>query len=96
MKFLKTLTLSAALALASLPALAETFVRGIVEEVNAETERLTINHEALVDLDMEAMTMVFRVTDPAMLQGLTAGQEIEFVADRLNGRLTVTALRDPS
>ena len=96
MKFLTTLSLSAALALASLPALAETYVRGIVEEVNAETGRLTINHEPLVDLDMEAMTMIFRLAEPEMIEGLEVGDTIEFVADRVNGRLTVVALRDPS
>jgi Cu/Ag efflux protein CusF len=96
MKFLTTLSLSAALALASLPALAETYVRGIVEEVNSETGRLTINHEALVDLDMEAMTMIFRLAEPEMIEGLEVGDAIEFVADRVNGRLTVVALRDPS
>lgn len=96
MKFLTTLSLSAALALASLPALAETFVRGIVEEVNADTGRLTLNHEALVDLDMDAMTMIFRLAEPEMIDGLEVGDEIEFVADRVNGRLTVVALRDPS
>ncbi len=96
MKFLTTLSLSAALALTSLPALAETYVRGIVEEVNSETGRLTLNREALVDLDMEAMTMIFRLAEPEMIGGLEVGDAIGFVADRVNGRLTVVALRDPS
>jgi Cu/Ag efflux protein CusF len=93
---LKTLSLSAVLALAAFPSLAETYVRGVIEEVNAETGRLTINHEALIDLDMEAMTMIFRVAEPQMIEGLDVGDTIEFVADRVSGRLTVVALRDPS
>jgi Cu/Ag efflux protein CusF len=96
MSLLKTLSLSAVVVLAAFPSFAETYVRGVIEEVNAETGRLTINHEALIDLDMEAMTMVFRLADPAMIEGLDAGDVIEFVADRVNGRLTVMALRDPS
>jgi Cu/Ag efflux protein CusF len=64
--------------------------------VNSETGRLTLNHEALVDLDMEAMTMIFRLAEPEMIEGLEVGDAIEFVADRVNGRLTVVALRDPS
>lgn len=96
MKTLKSLTLAAALGLLALPAFAEGFVRGVVEEIATDPQRLTIAHDAIPNLDMEAMTMVFRVADPAMLDGLTVGQKIEFEAERVNGRLTVTALRDPS
>ena len=85
-----------ALGLGALPALAEPFVKGVVEEITTDPQRLTIAHEAIPNLEMEAMTMVFRVADPAMLDGLAVGQEIEFEADRINGRLTVTALRAPS
>jgi Cu/Ag efflux protein CusF len=42
---------------------------------------------------MPAMTMVFVVGDPAMLAQLEVGEEIEFIADRVNGKLTVTELR---
>jgi Cu/Ag efflux protein CusF len=96
MKLFKGLTLAVAVALSSLPAFSETFVRGVVEEVSTEPQRLTIAHEPIANLDMDAMTMVFRVSDPTMLEGLTIGQNIEFEADRINGRLTVTALRNPS
>lgn len=96
MKHLKTLTLAIAFGLSALPVLAENFVRGVVEEISTEPPRLTIAHDAISNLGMDAMTMVFRVTDPAMLEGLDVGEGIEFEADRINGRLTVTALRDPS
>lgn len=75
---------------------AETFIRGVVEEITTDPQRLTIAHEPIPNLEMEAMTMVFRVANPTMLAGLSVGQTIEFEADRVNGRLTVTALRDPS
>lgn len=96
MKNLKTVALAVALGLFALPAFAESFVRGVVEEITTDPQRLTIAHDAIPNLEMEAMTMVFRVADPAMLEGLIVGQAIEFEADRINGRLTVTALRDPS
>ena len=54
---------------------------------------MTIIHEELVDLDMPAMTMVFRVADAAMLETLSEGKEIEFVAARVEGKLTVTKLQ---
>lgn len=96
MKSFKTVTLAAALGIAALPVLAEPFVRGIVEEISTEPQRLTIAHDPIPNLEMEAMTMVFRLADPAMLEGLSVGQTIEFEADRINGRLTVTAVRNPS
>lgn len=94
MKPTKTLTLAAALAAFAMPSIAETFVNGVIEDIDTERGRLTIAHEPLVDLDMEAMTMVFRLAEPTMIDGLTVGQAIEFVADRVNGRLTVTQIRD--
>lgn len=96
MKNLKTVALAIALGLFALPAFAESFVRGVVEEITTDPQRLTIAHDAIPNLEMEAMTMVFRVADPAILDGLTVGQTIEFEADRINGRLTVTTVRDPS
>ncbi|MBY4891177.1 copper-binding protein [Rhodobacteraceae bacterium N5(2021)] len=96
MKTLKTAAFAAALGLIALPASAEGFVRGVVEEITTDPQRLTIAHDAIPNLEMEAMTMVFRVADPEMLDGLSVGQAIEFEAERVNGRLTVTALRDPS
>jgi Cu/Ag efflux protein CusF len=42
---------------------------------------------------MPAMTMVFVLGDPAMAEQLEVGKEIEFTADRVNGKLTVTALK---
>ncbi|WP_264211456.1 copper-binding protein [Leisingera thetidis] len=70
-----------------------TFTAGTVKKVDAKSGKVTILHEELVDLDMPAMTMVFRVADDAMLDQLKAGEAIEFVAERIKGKLTVTALK---
>ncbi|MGS0626168.1 copper-binding protein, partial [Ralstonia sp. VS2407] len=43
-------------------------------------------------LGMEPMTMVFRVQDPAMLTKVHVGSKVRFVAEKVNGALTVTAL----
>lgn len=42
---------------------------------------------------MPSMTMVFVVADEAMLDQVKAGQAIEFTADRVNGRITVTDIK---
>lgn len=62
---------------------------GVVRKVDKEAVKVTIRHEALKNLDMPAMTMVFRVEDPAMLDQLKPGDKINFVADKVNGNFTV-------
>lgn len=74
-------------------ALAETFVKGTVEKVDMKGKKITIAHEELKDLDMPAMTMVFRPGDDSMLETLKEGAQIEFVAERIKGKLTVTKIK---
>jgi Cu/Ag efflux protein CusF len=42
---------------------------------------------------MPAMTMVFRVNDPAMLDQLNEGDKIKFAADKIDGALTITEIQ---
>lgn len=91
-------TLFAALALAvstqfALPAQAAEFTKGTVKKIDLKAKKVTIDHEDLKNLDMPAMTMVFRVGDDALLAKLKEGASIEFVADRVNGKLTVTEIK---
>ena len=69
------------------------YTKGVVKKVNAESGKVTIIHEELLDLGMPAMTMVFRVADEAMLEQLEPGENIEFVAERLKGKITVTDVK---
>ena len=64
-----------------------------MQKVDAKAKKLTIKHEELVNLDMPAMTMVFVVADPAMLETAKEGQAIEFVAERVRGKLTVVEMK---
>jgi Cu/Ag efflux protein CusF len=72
---------------------AATFTKATVKKIDLKAGKVTLIHEELVDLEMPAMTMVFVLADPSMAQQLTVGDEIEFVAERVNGKLTVTELR---
>ena len=74
-------------------ALAATFTKGTVKKIDEKAGKVTLIHEELVDLEMPAMTMVFVVADPAMFAQLEVGKDIEFTADRVNGKLTVTAVK---
>ena len=66
---------------------------GEVRKVDSTVGKLTLRHGPLANLDMPAMTMVFRVKDPAWLVQLKVGDKVRFVAERVDGNLTVTAPR---
>lgn len=65
---------------------------GVVKKVNKDLGKLTIQHGPLENLGMPAMTMIFRVQDTAMLDRVKPGDNIRFLADKLNGRLTITRI----
>ncbi|RZA28756.1 MAG: copper-binding protein, partial [Proteobacteria bacterium] len=44
------------------------------------------------NLDMPGMTMVFQVQDAAMLDKVQAGDKVRFVAEKLEGKFTVTKM----
>jgi Cu/Ag efflux protein CusF len=63
--------------------------QGEVRKVDKDAKKITIRHGPLVNLDMPAMTMVFQVKDPAMLEQVKAGDKINFLADKVDGAFTV-------
>jgi Cu(I)/Ag(I) efflux system protein CusF len=65
---------------------------GDIVKVDKDAARLTIRHGALPHLKMPAMTMAFRVSSPAMLDQVKPGDKVGFVAEKVNGALTVTLL----
>ena len=69
------------------------FTKGVVKKVDLKAKKVTIIHEELKSLEMPAMTMVFRTANDEMLASLENGQNIEFVADRVNGKLTITEIK---
>ena len=94
MKTLVKLTLASAFALGTTyGALAAEFTKGTVKKVDAKAKKVTLIHEELKNLEMPAMTMVFRVQDDAILEKLKQGANVEFVAERVNGKLTVTQVK---
>lgn len=65
---------------------------GEIKKIDTAAGKLTIRHGPLDNLGMEPMTMVFRVQDPAMLTQVHVGSKVRFVAEKVNGALTVTGL----
>ncbi|MDT8840135.1 copper-binding protein [Paraburkholderia fungorum] len=66
---------------------------GEIKKVDTAAGKLTIKHGPLENLGMDAMTMVFKVKDPAMIAQVKVGDKIDFVADEVDGALTVTKLQ---
>lgn len=66
---------------------------GEIRKVDATAGKLTIKHGPLENLGMDAMTMVFKVKDPAMISQVKVGDKIDFVAEDIDGGLTVTKLQ---
>ena len=66
------------------------FTKGTVKKVDAKAKKVTIIHEELKSLEMPAMTMVFRVKDPAMLDKVKAGDKVKFRAEKVGGAFTIT------
>lgn len=44
-------------------------VKGEIVKVDESAGKITIKHDAIPNLSMDAMTMVFKASDPALPQG---------------------------
>jgi Cu(I)/Ag(I) efflux system periplasmic protein CusF len=66
---------------------------GVVKKIDRQAGAVTIAHGPLVNLGMPPMTMTFRLKSPALIDGIKEGSRIQFVADNVNGELTVVALQ---
>jgi Cu/Ag efflux protein CusF len=65
---------------------------GEVKKIDKDAGKVSIKHGPLKNLEMPAMTMVFRVKDAAMLDQFKPGDQINFLAEKVNGSLTVTKI----
>ena len=65
---------------------------GEVRKVDKDAKKITIRHGPLANLDMPAMTMVFQVKDPAMLDQVKTGDKVKFQAEKVGGAFTVTQI----
>ena len=66
-----------------------TKAEGEIRKVDSATKKITIKHGELKNLEMPAMTMVFQVSDPAMIEWVKPGDKVIFRADKVNGAYTV-------
>jgi Cu(I)/Ag(I) efflux system protein CusF len=71
---------------------ASSMAEGEVRKVDKDAKKITIKHGPLDQLEMPAMTMVFQVKDPAMLEQVKAGDKVKFQAEKTGATFTVTKI----
>jgi Cu(I)/Ag(I) efflux system protein CusF len=65
---------------------------GEVRKVDKDAKKITLKHGEITNLGMPAMTMVFQVKDPALLDVVRPGDKVRFHAENTNGALVVTQI----
>ena len=90
-RWIPALAVAAATTLLGLPAWAQA-TTGEVMKIDKSQQKITLKHEEIKNLDMPAMTMVFRVQDAAALDKVKVGDRVRFEADKVGGQYTVTRL----
>lgn len=66
---------------------------GEIKKMDKDMGKVTLKHGPLTHLAMPAMTMIFKVKDPAQLSELNIGDEVYFVAEQVAGTLVVTEIK---
>lgn len=69
-------------------------INGEVRRIDSENRKLTIKHEAIPELEMAAMTMVFGVADTIALDQLKVGDKIRFAIRKSEGKWRVMAIEN--
>ena len=79
--------------LAQAPAADAGLTQAEVRKVDKDNRKITLKHEAIKSLDMPAMTMVFQVSDTAMLDKVKSGDKVRFAATAEGGKYTLTEIQ---
>lgn len=82
--------IAAAMLLAGAAQAQTAMTEGEVRKVDAD--KITLKHNEIKNLDMPAMTMVFKVANPASIARLQPGDKVRFTAEKVGGQYTITRL----
>jgi len=83
---------TAAGATAAKPAAAD-MTEAEVRKVDKYNKKITLKHGEIKNLGMSPMTMVFQVSDAAVLDKVRAGDKVRFKAANEGGKFTVTEIQ---
>lgn len=65
-------------------------IDGIAKEVDQKSGKVTLQHGAIANVKMPAMTMSYRVKQAQQLEPIRAGDKVRFTMDKLNDEFVVT------
>ena len=68
---------------------------GEVLKIGNGNTKITHRHGEIKNLEMPAMTMVFQVTDPVLLERAKAGDKIMFKAEKVGCAMVVIEIQTP-
>lgn len=77
---------------AALPVYAQQMTEGEVRKVDKDAGKITLKHGPIQNLEMPAMTMVFRVKEAAMLDRVKPGEKVKFEVEKVGGQFVVTRI----
>ncbi|MBS7806367.1 copper-binding protein [Variovorax sp. PCZ-1] len=69
------------------------WVNGEITKLDAPRSRITLKHERIASIKMDAMTMPFKVKDKALLDGRKVGEKVQFAVRMDDGDLFITQMR---
>jgi Cu/Ag efflux protein CusF len=67
--------------------------KGVVTKVDTEAGWVEIDHEAIEEVMPQKMKMMFNVKDKAILKGINAGDNVEFVLEYKHPKDTVKSIK---
>jgi len=67
-------------------------VRGEITKMAPERAQVTLKHEAIKSIGMDAMTMPYKVSDAALLKGFKPGDAVRFTVRVQGDQMLVDAL----
>jgi Cu/Ag efflux protein CusF len=68
------------------------WVRGEITKIAPEKAQLTLRHEAMKSMGMDAMTMPYKVKNAAVLKGFKPGDKVRFTVSMQGDQMLVEAL----
>ena len=80
-------------AMKSMPMADADMTNAEVRKVDKDAKKITLKHEAIKNLDMPGMTMVFQVKDAALLEKTQAGDKVKFKVVNEGGAFVVTDIQ---
>ncbi|WP_167758751.1 copper-binding protein [Zemynaea arenosa] len=77
---------------ASTPASNAPWVEGTVKGVDAHTGTVTLDHGRIENIDMDAMTMAYRLQNAALAKDLKVGDRVRFSAEMVDDEPRITRI----